>query len=224
MMVIPEAILRFSDLSAAEDAIKTIRIKFLKEDFAKGVAAGVAGWSKEEVGLNLMNRVSDYRVRGLEDPGGLLTKTYIFQLAERSENYAVGRGYQFSSSKTLKWREAMGNKGLKRLAGYGYYQKPSRPTVSTIRDKEGKHHRVTRVHLGNVIVEDIGEEVDPSESSADSSVNMPRDSEFIDKLAWALHRTTDRIADEAIEKWEKQKRALEAEARRFEGGHGRMRP
>jgi hypothetical protein len=71
-IAIPEAILRFADVAAAREAIRTIQIKFTKEGYAKGVAAGVAGWSYMEVSSNLKNRVTPFRLKGLEDPGGLL--------------------------------------------------------------------------------------------------------------------------------------------------------
>jgi hypothetical protein len=116
---IPLVVLHFADRAAALEAIRTIQIKFAKEGFAKGVAAGVLGWREEEVQLNLKNLVTSFRVRGLEDPAGILTSSYIFQLAEAYENYAVDRGYQFSSSKTLKWKEDMRAKGFAVLVKHG---------------------------------------------------------------------------------------------------------
>jgi hypothetical protein len=103
------------------EALRRIKIKFTKEGLAKGVAAGVMGWTEEEVALNLMNHVTDYRIQGLEDPAGFLTNVSIFQLAEAQENYAVAVGYQYSSSKTLKWKKEMGAKGFQVLREYGYY-------------------------------------------------------------------------------------------------------
>ena len=67
-----------------------------------------------------MNRVTHYRIKGLEDPAGLPRKAYIFQLAEQSENYAVDSGYQFSSGKTAKWKKGMQDRGFALLAKYGY--------------------------------------------------------------------------------------------------------
>jgi hypothetical protein len=110
-----------ADRVAAWETIRTIQIKFVKEGFAKGVAAGAVGWSEEEVGSNLKNRVTPFRVQGLGDPAGYLTISYILQLAEEYENYAVDLGYQFGSSKTLKWKKDMLAKGFTVLAKYGYH-------------------------------------------------------------------------------------------------------
>jgi hypothetical protein len=117
---IPEIVLAIADRVAARDAIRRIETKFAKEGFAKGVAAGVTGWTEEEVSSNLKNRVTAFRVQGLEDPAGFLTTAYILQLAEAYENYAVDLGYRFSSSKTLKWKADMRDKGFAALAKYGY--------------------------------------------------------------------------------------------------------
>ena len=120
---IPEVVLAIADKVAAREAIRRIETKFAKEGFAKGVAAGVTGWSKDEVRLNLKNRVTPFRVEGLEDPAGFLTRSYILQLAEAYENYAVDLGYQFSSSKTQDWKNDMTAKGWEVLTKYGYYFK-----------------------------------------------------------------------------------------------------
>jgi hypothetical protein len=119
--MIPEVVLTIADKVAAREAVTRIEIKFAREGFAKGVAAGITWWSEEEVRLNLKNRVTPFRVQGLEDPAGFLTRAYILQLAEAYENYAVDLGYQFSSSKTLKWKEDMRAKGFTVLAKYGYH-------------------------------------------------------------------------------------------------------
>ncbi len=119
--VIPDAILAVADRVAAREAIRGIEVKFLKEGFAKGVAAGVMGWTEEEVGSNLKNHVTHFRVQGLEDPAGILGLSYILQLAEAYENYAVEIGYQFSSSKTSKWKQDMQAIGFPVLKKYGYY-------------------------------------------------------------------------------------------------------
>ena len=73
------------------------------------------------MGLNLKNRVTPFRVQGLEDPAGFLTSSNIFRIAEAYENYAVDVGYQFSSQKTLAWKNALITKGFKVLADRGYH-------------------------------------------------------------------------------------------------------
>ena len=78
------------------------------------------GWTEEEVALNAMNRVTPFRVSGLEDPSGYLSLTYILKLAEVYENYAVGIGYYFSSSQPLQWQEKMRAEGFARLKQFGY--------------------------------------------------------------------------------------------------------
>jgi hypothetical protein len=117
---IPGVVLHLADRAAAVEAIRRIQVKFTKEGFAKGVAAGVMRWSEEEVRLNLKNRINSDRVQGLEDPAGFLTASYILQLAEAYENQAVDLGYQFSSSRTVKWNNDMQTKGLAALAKYRY--------------------------------------------------------------------------------------------------------
>jgi Domain of unknown function (DUF4157) len=119
--VIPDVILAIADRVAAREAIKAIQIKFIKEGFAKGFAAGVVGWSQEEVNLNLKNLVTPFRVQGLEDPAGFLTRDYILKLAEAYENYAVDVGFQFSSSKNSKWKKDILVKGLAGLADNDYH-------------------------------------------------------------------------------------------------------
>jgi hypothetical protein len=118
---IPFAVLAVADKVAAREAIRKIEIKFMKEGFAKGVAAGAMGWTEEEVALNLLNHVTDYRVQGLGDPAGYLSLADILKLAEAYENYAVAMGYQFSSSKTLRWKRDMIGKGFPVLQKYGYH-------------------------------------------------------------------------------------------------------
>jgi len=119
--MVPELVLVLADRVAAQEAVKRIKIKFTKEGFAKGVAAGVMGFTEEEVALNLLNHMTDYRLQGMEDPAGILTNVMIFKLAEAQENYAVGIGYQFSSQKSKAWKLAMGERGFKVLHEYGYY-------------------------------------------------------------------------------------------------------
>jgi len=171
--VIPDALLRVADVAAAREAIRKIQIKFTKEGFAKGVAAGVAGWSYTDANLNLKNRVTPFRLRGMEDPGGLLGYSRILQVAEAYENLAVDFGYEFSSSKTLKWREKKRADGLAELAKRGYRYPVQEPPA------------VKRVHLGNMIVE---EELDPAESGPPQYLFT---NDFIDKLAWVLRPYTD---------------------------------
>lgn len=118
---IPNAILMIADKVAARDAVHRIKIKFLKEGFAKGVAAGVMGWTEVEVASNLMNHVTPFRIEGMEDPAGYLTLGYMLQLAEASENYAVGVGFYFSSNKSLRWKADIRAKGFEVLNRRGYY-------------------------------------------------------------------------------------------------------
>jgi hypothetical protein len=119
--MIPEVVLAIADRVALRDAIRAIETKFAKEGFAKGFAAGVTGWTEEEVGSNLKHRVTPFRVQGLQDPAGFLTLTVILQLAEAYESYAVDLGFRFSSSKTLKWKSDMLATGFTVLAKYGYH-------------------------------------------------------------------------------------------------------
>jgi len=119
--MIPDLVLLLADRVAAREAFKNIQVKFTKEGFAKGVAAGVMGWSEEEVASTLMNRITPFRVQGLEDPAGILSRTTILQVAEAQENYAVAIGFQFSSAKDLNWKREMVAKGSKILHQYGYY-------------------------------------------------------------------------------------------------------
>ena len=113
--------LAYADKVAAEDAIRRIETKFIKEGFARGVAAGVMGWTEEGVALNAMYRVTAFRVEGLSDPAGYLSLPYILNLAEVYENYAVGVGYYFSSSQPSQWQEKMRAEGFDRLKKFGYY-------------------------------------------------------------------------------------------------------
>jgi hypothetical protein len=118
--LIPEIILGVADKVAVHEAIRRIQTKFIKEGFAKGVAAGVMGWTEKEVADNLKNRITPFRVQGLGDPTATLTRSYILQLAEAYENYAVEIGYQFSSTKDFSWKQALRAKGLSVLKNYGY--------------------------------------------------------------------------------------------------------
>jgi hypothetical protein len=118
--LIPEIILGVADKVAVRESIRRIQTKFIKEGFAKGVAAGVMGWTEKEVADNLKNRITPFRVQGLGDPTATLTRSYILQLAEAYENYAVEIGYQFSSTKDFSWKQALRAKGLSVLKNYGY--------------------------------------------------------------------------------------------------------
>jgi hypothetical protein len=121
--MVPMVVLAIADKVAASEAIKQIQIKFLKEGFAKGVAAGIMSWSADDVRLNLLNRVTEFRVKGMEDPGGILTTSYIFQLAQACENYAVNVGFAFSAAKSSGWKKNLMSEGFKKLGNYGYHWK-----------------------------------------------------------------------------------------------------
>jgi hypothetical protein len=114
--LIPDIILAVADRAAAKEALRTIAIKFVKEGFAKGVAAGVMRWTEEEVQLNLKYRVTNFRVQHLHDPAGLLTRSQILQVAESCENYAVDVGFEYSARQSPDWKRAMLEKGLSILA------------------------------------------------------------------------------------------------------------
>lgn len=118
---IPAVILFLADKRATRDTIRKIQTTFIKSGFAKGVAAGAMGWTTDEVESDLMNRVTDFRVHDLGDPAGTLSRTYILQLAEAYENYAVEVGYVYSSSKPQRWKTDMLQKGFPVLKKYGYY-------------------------------------------------------------------------------------------------------
>ena len=118
--MIPDLVLAVADRMAARDAVRRIQIKFLKEGFAKGVAAGAMGWTEEELTSNLKNRVTPFRIQGLEDPSGLLSLSYMLHLAEATENYAVYVGYQFSIAQSRAWKKDMLAKGMPILYRYGY--------------------------------------------------------------------------------------------------------
>lgn len=119
--MIPDLFLAFADRMAAREAARKIATKFIKEGFGRGFAAGVMGWTDHEVQLNLKNLVTPFRVQGMEDPAGILPRSYILRIAEAYENYAVDVGYQFSSSKSLSWKEGMRTKGFAVLREHGYY-------------------------------------------------------------------------------------------------------
>lgn len=118
---VPLVILFFADRAAATEAVRRIQIKFTKEGFAKGFAAGVMGWSEAEVRSYLKNRITLYRVRGLGDAAGILKMSQILQLAEAYENQAVDVGYLFSSSRTLAWKKTTVARGMADLRRHGYH-------------------------------------------------------------------------------------------------------
>lgn len=105
--MIPDVILALADKAAVRDAMRNIQTKFLKEGFGRGVAAALMGLSQDDVDLDLKNLVTHGRVRGLGDAAGTLKLTYILQLAELSENYAVDIGYYWASIQTDAWRQKM---------------------------------------------------------------------------------------------------------------------
>jgi predicted nucleic acid-binding protein len=93
---IPLVVLHFANKFAKRDALRNIQTKFIKEGFAKGVAAGIMGWTYSEAHSNLTNRVTPFRMEGMGDPGGELTRSQILQVAEAWENYSVDVGFGYS--------------------------------------------------------------------------------------------------------------------------------
>lgn len=148
-MLAAEIILTLADREAAKDAIKNIQTKYLKAGYARGVAAGVMGWTEEEVQANLKYRVRVEDLQGMHDPGGILTRGDMFRLAEACDNYAVDFGFYSSTERSNDWKKDMRDKGFKIMmdSGYGYFFRK-----------------------------------DP---------DVLFEFEFLDKLAWALKRTTD---------------------------------
>jgi len=124
----PDVVLAIADRVAAKEAIKNIQKKFLKEGFGKGVAAGVMGWTDDEVQSNLKNRVTEFRVQDMGDPAGFLTRSYILQLAEAYENYGVDVGFAWSRAKTAAWKKDMALKGMLLLDKYNYHY-PDNPDL-----------------------------------------------------------------------------------------------
>jgi hypothetical protein len=118
--MIPDVILMIADKVAAREAVRNIKRKFAKQGFAKGVAAGAMEWTEEEVTSNLMYHVTAFRVQGMEDPGGLLPRTYILQLAEATENYAVVLGFEFARQKSPAWRKEFLKDALENLKSRDY--------------------------------------------------------------------------------------------------------
>jgi hypothetical protein len=118
--MIPQLVLAIADKAAAKEAIRNIMTKFLKEGFAKGVAAGVMGWTDAEVQSELKNHMNSTRVKGMEDPAGFLTRSDILQMAEGSENYGVDVGFLYSETKSNAWKEEMRSVGFAVLLQYRY--------------------------------------------------------------------------------------------------------
>jgi len=118
---VPFLVLHFGDKTAARDAITKISVKFLKEGFRKGFAAGIARWTEEEVADNLFNRVDEFRIKGLGDPGGYLTQGYIFNLAQFKENYAIVVGYNYVVTRPRDWKFKLYNEGIDKLKSQRYF-------------------------------------------------------------------------------------------------------
>jgi hypothetical protein len=119
--VLPEAVLAIADRVAARDAIRRIQLKFLKEGFGRGVAAGLMRWSEDEVHSELKNRDATTRVKGMGDPAGFLKLSHMVQMAEAYENYGVDVGYQFSSSQPPAWKDELRTRGYAALGKQGYH-------------------------------------------------------------------------------------------------------
>ena len=117
---IPFVVLFFADRAAVRDALRNIQVKFAKEGFARGYAAGVAGWSESEVHSGLKNRVTEFRVKGLGDAAGRLSLPRILQLAEAIENYAVDLGFARSSRLGSRWKTRTLEWAYNRLDKRGY--------------------------------------------------------------------------------------------------------
>jgi hypothetical protein len=112
--------LAYADKVAAETAIERIQIFFLKEGFAKGLAAGVMSWTEDEVKSEALNRVTNFRVQGMADAAGHLTMGYILKLAETCENYAVAVGYFWAYRRPNEWKIDMVKRGMAYLKQTGY--------------------------------------------------------------------------------------------------------
>lgn len=118
---IPFLVLFLADRAALQDAMLKISTKFLKEGFRKGVAPGIARWSEEEVAQNLFNRVTSFRIQNLGDAGGTLTLSFILQLAQSKENYAIVIGYNYGMSKSRHWKWNLYTDGIEALKRQGYF-------------------------------------------------------------------------------------------------------
>jgi len=118
---VPFLILHFGDKAAARDAIVNISVTFLKAGFRKGVAAGIARWTEEDVASNLFNRADELRMKELADPGGYLTVSFIYNLAQYKENYAIVVGYNYAVKRSRDWKWKLYNEGLARLKHQNYF-------------------------------------------------------------------------------------------------------
>jgi hypothetical protein len=126
--MLPELMLAIGDKVAVRDAILNIQVKFLEEGFAKGVAAAVMRWTEGEVESILKGRVTPFRVEGMGDEGGNLKIGDMIQVGEAYEVYSVAVGYQYSSAKTIEWKNNMQGKGFNALARYRYHY-PDDPAI-----------------------------------------------------------------------------------------------
>jgi len=115
-----ELFIAYADKVAAKTAIRNIQISFIKDGFAKGLAAGVMGWTEDEVAGEAMNRVTEFRLEGMADAAGHLKLDYMYKLATAYENYAVGVGYYWAYQKPLGWKKDVREKGLAYLKRTGY--------------------------------------------------------------------------------------------------------
>lgn len=114
-----EIILAVADREAAKEAIRKIQTKYLREGFARGFAAGVMGWTDEEVQLKLKYHVRVENLQSMHDPGGILTRAQMFQLAQACDNYAVDYGFYYSSQRPNSWKLSMLKKGFSLLSDRG---------------------------------------------------------------------------------------------------------
>ncbi|MEY9885011.1 hypothetical protein [Bradyrhizobium sp. USDA 329] len=152
--MIPDVILKFADRAAAKQALRNIQVKFIKEGFARGVAAGIMRWTEAELDANSKNRMTSFRLQGMGDAAGMLKLGDMLKLAEAFENYAVDVGYAYAGTQNPAWKDQLRDRGFAFL-------------------------RDTRYHFGD----------DPEALF---------EFEFIDKLAWAIHHSTDAIIEPAI--------------------------
>jgi hypothetical protein len=118
--MIPDLVLALADKAAVRDALRNIQTKFIKEGFAVGVSAALMAMTQDEVDMELKNRITYARVRGLGDPAGHLKLTHILQLAEACENYGVDLGYYWGSIQPDQWRNNLRREGMTLLGKQNY--------------------------------------------------------------------------------------------------------